>query len=209
IVHRLVVDLDHHISRAESSLFSATAFFHRAHQHSVAVLDSKEIAQLRSNVFHHQPAAHRRVHDHHRHGQVEVHRGYVDLRYVDLDVWFPRHRLAPVGKLHLDGQRLTVAANAEIHHAAWRHFSNHAAQLSRTLYRRTVQTYDHVVFVQSGFSGGSVLVDHRNLGSVLFLELQFSQTLGRNVSDVHSEIRRSAALFGIPVPAFAGVIIGR
>ncbi len=48
------------------------------------------------------------------------------------------------------------------------------------------------MLVQPGFSGGSVLVDHRDLCSVLFLKLQFSQPLGRNVGDVHSEIRRSA-----------------
>src|SRR5271169_2333637 len=67
------------------------------------------------------------------------------------------------------------------------------------------------MLAQPGFSGGSVLVDHRDLGSVLFLELQFSQPLGGNVGDVHSQIRRSAALLAAetPVPTFAGTIIAR
>src|ERR1039457_1055601 len=50
----------------ESGLFPATAFFHRAHQHAVAALDPKELSQLRSDIFHHQPAARRRVDDDHR-----------------------------------------------------------------------------------------------------------------------------------------------
>src|SRR5271157_4101117 len=60
IVYRLVVDLDDHIPGTESGLFPAAAFFHRAHQHAFAVLDPKEVSQLRGKVFHHQPAAQRR-----------------------------------------------------------------------------------------------------------------------------------------------------
>src|SRR5271157_1267650 len=211
IVYRLVVDLDDHIPGTESGLFPAAAFFHRAHQHAFAVLDPKEVSQLRGKVFHHQPAAQRRVDDDHRDGHVEVrHRG--DLRHVELEfaaLWRPSHRLVPVGKLHLDRQGLTVAADAEIHHAARWRFFNHPAQLGSTLYRRAVQAYDDVMLVQPGLSGGSVLVDHRDLRAVLFLELQFSQPLRRNVSDIHSEIRRSAALLRAvtPVPALAGAIV--
>ena len=110
-----------------------------------------------------------------------------------MNLRLPRHRLVPVGKLHLDGHWLTVAADAEIHHAARGRFLNHPAQLGSTLYRRAVQAHDDVMLVQAGFSGGSVLVNHGDLRSVLFLELQFSEPLRRNVGDVHSEIRRSAA----------------
>src|ERR1039458_36505 len=211
IVHRLVVDLDDHISGTDSGLFSAAAFFHRAHQHAVAALDPKEISQLRCNVFHHQPAAHPGVDDDDRDRQVEVRqvRQLGHLWHLELTVLTPPRRLVPVGELHLDRHSLTVAADAEIHDAAGRRFLNHPAQLGGTLYRGTVQAYDDVVLVQPGFSGGSVLVDHGDRGSVLFLEFQFAQPLRRNVSDVHSEIRRSAALFRavIPVPAFARTIV--
>src|ERR1700674_1454849 len=178
IVHRLVVDLDDHISGTESGLFSATAFFHRAHQHALAVLHAKEVSQLRSNVFHHQPAACRLVDDDHRDGHIEVrHCGHFrHPRHVDVNLRLPRHRLAPVGKLHLDGHRLTVAADPEIHHSAWGRFLNHPAQLGSTLYGCTVQAHDDVMLVQPGFSGGSVLVKHGDLCSVLLLELLFSET---------------------------------
>jgi hypothetical protein len=108
----------------------------------------------------------------------------------------------PVGQLHLDGHGLTVAADAESHHAARRRFLNHAAQLGGTINRSAVEAYDHVMLVHAGFSRGSVLVDHGDLRSVFFLELQFRKALSGDVVDVDSEVRRSAALFGIiPVPA--------
>src|ERR1700687_1250016 len=68
------------------------------------------------------------------------------------------------------------------------------------------------MLVQSGFSGGGVLVNHGDFRAVLFLELQLSQPLRRNVGNVHSEIRRSAAaLFRTeaPIPVFARAIVVR
>ena len=117
----------------------------------------------------------------------------------------------PVGKLRFDRQRLTVAADAESHHAAWRRFLDHPAQLGGTLYRRTVQAHDDIMLVQPGFSGGSVLVDHGDFRTVLFLELQFSQPLRGNVGDIHSEIGGAAALLCAvtPVPDFARAIVVR
>ena len=47
VVHRLIVDLDDHVSSAEPGLLAAAAFFHRAHQHAFAVLYPKELSQLR------------------------------------------------------------------------------------------------------------------------------------------------------------------
>src|SRR6266849_106044 len=213
IVHRLVVDLDDDIPGSESALIPATAFFHRAHQHALAVLDPKEFSQLRGNVLDHQSAPQRRVDDDHRNRYVEVgQRGHLRHPGHDVDLRLPFHRLVPVGELHLDRQWLAVTADAEIDHAARRRLLNHPTQLSSTLYRRAVQAYDHVMFVQTGLSGGSVLVDHRDLRSVLFLELQFSEPLRRDVCDVHSEIRGSTApLFRpiTPTPAFARAVVGQ
>src|SRR5260221_11888700 len=103
IVDWMIVDLDHHISGTESSLFPPTAFFHRAHQYAIPAFDSKKLAQLGSYVFYRQPAACRLVDDDHRDRDVEVrHRGPLrHLRHLNINRRFSRHPPTPVRAFHL------------------------------------------------------------------------------------------------------------
>src|ERR1700692_2019477 len=143
----LIVDFDDHLPGAESRLVTATPFFNRAHQHPVAALYPKKLSQLRTDIFNHQPAARRGMHNHHRNRQIEVrHVGHLwHLRHVYVALRLPRHRLLAVRKLHLDGQRLAVTANAKTHHAAGRRFFYHPSQLGGALYRCTIYAYDYVM----------------------------------------------------------------
>src|SRR5271167_90350 len=64
VVHRLVVNLDDHVSGTEASLLRAAAFLDRAHQNTIAILHAEEFSQLWSDVLHRQSAP-RRGSDHH------------------------------------------------------------------------------------------------------------------------------------------------
>src|SRR5208282_3175461 len=189
IVDGLVVNFDDDISGAESGFFPATAFFHRAHQHALAIFDAKEVSQLGSDVLHHQAAARQLVNDDDGDGKIEVrHRGHLGHFWHGRHIRLPCHRLVPVGQLHFDRHGLTVATDPQANDAARRSFLDHAAQLSSAFDGRAVEAQYDVVFVQAGFTSGSVLVNGGDLDSVFLIQFEGSEAIRGNVLDVDTEV---------------------
>src|SRR5215831_19754097 len=175
VANRLRIYFDNHISRVESGLVSPASLFDRAHKHAAAVLDAEELPELRSDVFDHQSAAHGGVRDDDRDGQIEI-RHDRNVWHLDIDVaGIECHHLAAISKLHLERQRLSSAAQTERDDATTGGFTNHAPQLCSTFDRRAIQGENDVVLLQSGLAGGSILIDHRHLGALLFLEFESAQ----------------------------------
>ena len=84
--------------------------------------------------------------------------------------------------------RLAFPADSQGDHAATGSFADHPPQLGCALNSGPVQGQDDIVFFETGFAGRGVLIDHGDFRAVLFLELQLSQPLRRNVGNVHSEV---------------------
>ena len=118
IMHRLVADASDHVAGAQPGLIGAAALFHRPHQHSIPVLRAKKLAQLRREILHHQTAAHRRMHHYDANVRnIEIrhvrHRRNLDVEVLVLVLVLRPHVgkfVAAVGQLHLDGHRLSIAA---------------------------------------------------------------------------------------------------
>src|SRR5581483_10713766 len=72
VMHRILTDTDNDVTRAESGFFRPAASLHRPDQHTVSVLGSKVVAQLRSEIFNHQATAHRGVHHDHGYRHVKI-----------------------------------------------------------------------------------------------------------------------------------------
>ena len=81
-----------------------------------------------------------------------------------------------VCKLHFDGHGLAITADAEIHYASRRGFSYDSAHLSGAFNGCAVHADDYVMVMQARFSGRSILVDRRDLDSMLFFELQCAES---------------------------------
>ena len=87
----------------------------------------------------------------------------------------PRHHcvlFVLVGQLYLNAHRLTVAAQAQAYETAWRSFMDHTAQLGTAFDGSAVHAQDHVVLLETGFSGGRVLIDHGDFDAFFLFQFQ-------------------------------------
>ena len=190
VMHRLVVDLHDYVSGAEACLFRTAAFLDRAHQHSIAILDTEELSQLRADIFHSQTAARRGGYHHH------VDRRNVDVRDVDLGhlkvkvlhVMAHGELLVLVAQLNFHRHRLPVTAQAEGHDAARRHLVDHATQLRSTFNRSAVHGQNHVMLFDARLACRSVLVDHGYLNALFFFQLQRAQPFVGHIRNVDPKV---------------------
>ncbi len=96
--------------------------------------------------------------------------------------------------------RLAIAAQPECDDAPRRHFVDHPPQLGSALDRCAVHRENDVVLLDARLSGRSILIHHRHLDALFFLQLQGGHALGRDVGDVDAKVRRSSAVFAPESP---------
>jgi len=62
-----------------------------------------------------------------------------------------------------------------------------------------------VVLLDAGFARGSVLIHHRHLNAVFFLQLQSAQSLGGDICDVDAEIGTRVRIIGGNAEGLRGI----
>ena len=174
VVDGFIVDFDHDIPSAKARLFRAAAFFRRAHQYSVSILHSKELAELRRDVLDHQPATRRRGRHHHVNGRnIDI--GNVDLGHVQVHVTRLRTHhgilFVLVSQLHLHGHGLALTAHSQAYQPARGRLVNHAPKLRPAFDRSAIHGQDNVVLFQASLPSGRVLIHHGDLYAFFFLQL--------------------------------------
>ena len=113
--------------------------------------------------------------------------------------------LRAIGQRDLHVQGLSVAHDGERHRAPWLRLANNVAELIFIFDLIAIEADDHVVLLQTGFSGRCVLVNHRHLGPRGALQLQGLHAIGRDVANIDPKVRplprrRLRPVLTLPLP---------
>src|SRR5579884_1311175 len=139
VVDASVTHTDDNVAGLESGRFRKTALLHRAHQHTLAILHSEKVAELRSQVLHDESRPRWVVHDdageiHLRHCGYRRNGGYWrNWRYRML------HDSPAVCQRSLQRDGLAVPADTHTYFAPRRDLMNHAPELFDALHPLPIQ----------------------------------------------------------------------
>src|SRR5438477_1536021 len=127
----LSINANNDISGPEARLFRSAPLLHRAHQHALPALYPEKIAQLRRNVLHHESTAQRRVHNDYRYRHIKIrnggHVGHIEFEVLGTRA--PGGGFVPRRQLHLDGDGLSLSADAQCDQAPGGRLADHPSQL--------------------------------------------------------------------------------
>ena len=113
--------------------------------------------------------------------------------------------LLAICQLGFMSHRLSVAADPQSYQAPGRNLVDHAAQLLHALHLASIDGENDVVFFESRFAGGRILIDQRHFHAVFFLELQFAQAISGDIAGIHAQIASAAeVLTGNPKDSLKG-----
>src|SRR5215475_39039 len=104
-----------------------------------------------------------------------MYRGDMNFR-VEIEV-LTDHALVAL-ELRFECKRLAVAAYANRDGSSRGSLPDQTFQPLDTLNRLVVDAENHIVFFDSGFAGGRVLIDRGHLNSTLLLQVELSEAFG-------------------------------
>jgi len=102
-----------------------------------------------------------------------------------------------IGGFGLDVHGLAIATDAHGNCPAGRNFANQAPQLFHAFDLLLVDGQDDIMFFQSGFACGSILVHHGDFDAALFSEVKRVGTVCSDVARVNAEIRTTPRLLAV------------
>ena len=96
--------------------------------------------------------------------------------------------MAAIGELHADVDWLAITTELQRDGASGRNFVDHPSELFHALHWLAIELQDHVVLLDPGFAGRSILIYQRDLRAALFFELERRHAIGGHIAGVNSQI---------------------
>ena len=98
------------------------------------------------------------------------------------------HQLITFSKRRFNIHGLTIATDPDCDRSARWELADQAAQLLHTLNLLIIDGQNDIMFFQSSFASGSILVNHRDFNAAFLFQMQRADSVRSNVTSVHAQV---------------------